>query len=309
MTRSPSALVTYSYATSEWQNAYKGITLDSHESRYFDCYCYWNGNYTNSLRAFFSGLLLADIEDDLKNPLTEIMTRINDNRRLVEYREDSEIEEISHDVLRSIDYKCGEVSLEKICELQLETHKLNVIFEATNASNNKGGILGEITFDPLEIRIYRSLDQTQEREKFTLAHELGHYLLPHSRYMAREYVEEVDFNVEKPRELGVKDIMRMEWQANHFASSLLLPQSQFIADFFSIVESLELTDRGFGILYLDEQPCNLHNFYHVINTLKTKYKVSMQVIKIRLKKMGLLKEMGDNQASYLSSKIIDNLAP
>lgn len=290
LTRSPSALVSFSHAANEWQTAYKGITDDSYESRYFDCYCYSEGDYTNSLRAFFSRVLLANVEEETKSRLEKITTRLNDSRSLVEYREDSEIEEISQGILTSANYEDGEVPLTDICESLSEKHNLKLIYEAANSSNKNGDILGEISFDPLEIRIYRSADHTQERERFTLAHELGHYLLIHSRYMSGEYVQEMDFELENPVELGVKDIMRMEWQANNFASSLLLPRSQFTADFFSVVESLELIDRGFGVLYLDEQACNLQNFFRVTDTLKRKYNVSREVVKIRLKKMGLLNE-------------------
>ena len=67
LTRSPSALVSFSHAASERQTAYKGITDDSYESRYFDCYCYSEGDYTNSLRAFFSRLLLANVEEEVKS--------------------------------------------------------------------------------------------------------------------------------------------------------------------------------------------------------------------------------------------------
>jgi Zn-dependent peptidase ImmA (M78 family) len=84
--------------------------------------------------------------------------------------------------------------------------------------------------------------------------------------------------------------MRLEWQANYFASCLLLPERPFINDFFSVVESLGLKDRGFGVLYLDEQLCNVQSFLSVTDKLRGKYKVSRAVIKLRLKKMGLLNE-------------------
>lgn len=179
----------------------------------------------------------------------------------------------------------------------IRKNKLKVVFEAANPINNKNSnVLGKITFDPLEIRIYRSMDHTKEREKFTLAHELGHYLLTHSRYMTGEYTEEVDLNVENPAEIGVKDIMRMEWQANYFASCLLLPTNPFVTDFFSVTDSFGLKDRGFGALYLDEQPCNLDSFYKITHMLKRKYQVSREVVKLRLKKLGLLNESEGRRA-------------
>ncbi len=41
---------------------------------------------------------------------------------------------------------------------------------------------------------------------------------------------------------------------------------------------------------LDEQKCNITNYYNITDNLKRKYKVSRSVVKIRLKKLGLLNE-------------------
>jgi Zn-dependent peptidase ImmA (M78 family) len=228
------------------------------------------------------------------------MNRPDDNRWLVKYRDDSKIEQISQGVLKSIGYEKGEVPLDRICKLLSEKNNLSVIYEATKVGNKKAErVLGKITFNPLEIKIYRSADHPKEREKFTLAHELAHHFLGHSRYMSGEYLDTEDLEVENPAELGVKDIMRMEWQANYFASSLLLPERQFIADFLSLTESLGLKDRGFGLLYLDEQACNVQSFFYVTGILKDTYKVSREVVKLRLKRMGFLTEPDNKRAVQL----------
>lgn len=41
---------------------------------------------------------------------------------------------------------------------------------------------------------------------------------------------------------------------------------------------------------LEEQKCNITNYYNITDNLKRKYKVSRSVVKIRLKKLGLLNE-------------------
>lgn len=123
-----------------------------------------------------------------------------------------------------------------------------------------------------------------------MAHELGHYFLKHSKYMRGEQIDETDLEVDEPRELGIKDLTRMEWQANYFASCLLLPQKQFVTDFFAATEAFGLRDRGFGPLYVDDQRCNVQAFFNVTGILKLKYRVSRQVVKLRLKKLGLLTE-------------------
>jgi len=285
--RSPSALVSLSFAETEWLTALKGLTTQSYQSRYFDCFCYAAAKYTNSLRAFFSNLILVQVEESLKSELAKMIVGVDDNRQLVTYREDSDIEDLTQTVLSKVNYKQGEVSLSTICDYLAETTHLKIIFEPIEKYD--GITLGKLSFNPLEIRIYRSI-HGHEREKFTLAHEIGHHFLKHSKYMRGEQIEEADLEVDEPRELGIKDLMRMEWQANYFASCLLLPTKQFAADFFAATGSYGLRDRGFGALFVDEQPCNIQSFFNVTGMLKLKYRVSRQVVKLRLKKLGLLIE-------------------
>jgi Zn-dependent peptidase ImmA (M78 family) len=295
--RSPSALVSLSFAETEWLTARKGLTTQSYQSRYFDCFCYAAERYTNSLRAFFSNLVLVNVEEPLKLELAKIIIGVDDNRQLVAYREDSDIEDLTQTVLTSVNYQAGEVSLSDVCLYLAETTQLKIIFEPIEKYD--GTILGKLSFSPLEIRIYRSNDG-HEREKFTLAHELGHYFLKHSKYMRGEQLDEADLEVDEPRELGIKDLMRMEWQANYFASCLLLPTKQFAADFFAATQSFGLRDHGFGALYVDEQPCNIQSFYNVTGMLKLKYRVSRQVVKLRLKKLGLLTEVSTTKRRSIS---------
>jgi len=217
----------------------------------------------------------------------KIVVGMDDSRQLVTYLEDSDIEDLSEAVLTRIEYTKGEVSLSTICDYLTEKSNLKVIFESIEEHN--GTILGKLSFRPLEIRIYRSGDG-HERERFTLAHELGHFFLKHSKYMSREQIEEADLDVDEPQELGIKDLMRMEWQANYFASCLLLPSKQFAEDFYVATETYGVRDRGFGALYVDDQPCNFQAFFNVTGMLKLKYRVSRQVVKLRLKKLGLLTE-------------------
>jgi Zn-dependent peptidase ImmA (M78 family) len=133
-------------------------------------------------------------------------------------------------------------------------------------------------------------NESAARQKFTLAHELGHLLLGHGKYMISEYCQESDFEPESTKTLGIKDIARMEWQANQFASCLLLPRDRFVHDFIQLRKRLDIKDRGFGLLYLDKQKCNMANFYSITDSLRSKYMVSRSVVKIRLKKLGLLNE-------------------
>jgi Zn-dependent peptidase ImmA (M78 family) len=290
LSRSPSSLISPSYAINELNNAYQGLNVESFKSVYYDCYCYIDEQYTNSLNLFISCLVKSRSEKSFNKSLARIENPTNSNSQIVKYRENLEIEAVCCTVLNSINYKEGEVPVNLICKW---LHKEKNLKLTINESSNSGvgeGVLGQITFDPLEIFIFSDSEDNEARQKFTLVHELGHYFLGHSKYMSGENCKENDIDVENPLDVGIKDIMRMEWQANYFASCLLLPIAPFVSDFLSLVAEFELSDKGFGVLYLDNQKCNLDSYYKITDELKRRYKVSRSVLRIRLKKLGLLNE-------------------
>jgi Zn-dependent peptidase ImmA (M78 family) len=297
LTRSPSAMVSSEYATNKWTQARKALTIDTYRSRFFDCHGYSSGNYTNSIKLFFLNLAHENDEKEFKRRLAPVINEINETRRIVPYVDNSKIEDDAENVLQQIDYTNGKVSLNALCLFLSDKRGLNVQFVVADAEETRNyKIFGKIRFSPLQITVFQNDQLTEERERFTLAHELGHLIMDHSKYMAGEYCEARDFEFENPADLGLKDIMRMEWQANHFASCLLLPKNPFLTDFFSIVEDIKLKNRGFGVIYLDNQKINIANYRRVTSALMKKYKVSRTVVKIRLKKFGLLHDALDRKA-------------
>lgn len=86
------------------------------------------------------------------------------------------------------------------------------------------------------------------------------------------------------------NVARMEFQANYLAASLLLPKQNIVADFRSLVRDLDLPNRGFGSLYVDDQACNLQSFEAVVGHFARRYGVSRTAATIRLQSLGLLKD-------------------
>lgn len=149
-------------------------------------------------------------------------------------------------------------------------------------------VLGRIQFDPLVIDVYAYDIPNAGRSRFTLAHELAHHLLGHGKYLVRESCDESDFMLKHRTVVDGSDIARMEFQANYFASSLLLPRIHIIEDFRRLAHELNIVDKGYGHLYVDEQFCNVQNYEIVTSHLMGKYSVSRTVAKIRLEALGLL---------------------
>jgi len=285
LTRSPSSLVSTNEKINEWYVAQRGIVDQSFESQYFDFYCYSNEEYTNSLRSFFRDLSVKNTDKEGIKSLPKIRRIARGNKSKVPFLPKTEISNLAESIHKKIGYQSGSVSLRSVSEFLEKEHKLLISYQSF-----ENDILGKLSFNPLQIIINTEGHDHFERERFTLSHEIGHFILGHEKFMKGERCFEIDLDIDKKPELAIKDIMKMEYQANYFASCLLLPQDKFVYDFLALVEQLGLSKRGYGVLYLDEQPCNLDSYYKITDTLMNKYSVSRTVVKIRLKNLGLLTE-------------------
>lgn len=284
--RSPSAITR---SMPDWVDIYTGLVTDSHQSRYFDFYCYSGGAHAYSLYTFIRNLV--DDSAEAESVLTPISRLANFQAPLVQYVSAQQIESMSQSALTAIGYSRGSVSLDAVCQWQTLEAGLTVTTGVVPTEKNlTNGTLGRIKFDPLEITIFHHAEQYRGRQRFTLAHELAHHLLGHSKYMAAEVCEEKDFERDGPPDIGIEDVQRMEWQANRFASCLLLPRESFLTDFFVLAHEYGLEDRGHGLLFVDEQPCNQRIFFSVTDSLRLKYDVSRSAVEIRLKDFGLLND-------------------
>lgn len=106
--------------------------------------------------------------------------------------------------------------------------------------------------------------------------------------MTGEFCEESDLVTQTNQAVLASDVRRMEWQANYFASCFLMPRQNIYIDARDLLQGLQLKDRGFGALYVDNQSCNLKNYVLVTGVLMNKYVVSRTAITHRLEELGLL---------------------
>lgn len=160
-------------------------------------------------------------------------------------------------------------------------------------TRDKRKILGGFRISDRRISIDGSLEPDSPRWRFTLAHEIGHLVfhrtlkLVESRVVGR--TTEID---DTERELG--DILQpteprdwIEWQANKFASSLLMPRRPFRSGTRSAMCEAGI-DRRSERIYLDEQRCNLSAFRAVVSHLTEKFCTSRTATEIRLKELDLV---------------------
>ena len=264
-----------------------GLSQQNFQPQVFDLYLQSPTRETNSLWDFFEDLVI----DSGLTP-NEVRKIVNPRSRLsnlVPFLEKVALEEQGAEVLAALKYSGGEVSLEDLCAMESKRTGLLVKFEvAYPISGGDTGALGRILFEPLTIELFAQVTPHRGRERFTLAHELAHHLLSHGRFMVREYCEDNDFALRRGGAIDGTDISRMEFQANYLAAAVLMPRSHFLEDFQRLVRSLDISNRGFGALYVDAQPCNLRNYDVVTSELMQRYGVSRTAAKIRLESMGLL---------------------
>lgn len=270
-----------------------GLSQQEFQSLAFDLYLQSPTRETNSLWDFFedivagSGLAPLQIRK-ISNPRSKIANQ-------VPFYEKDDLESRGAEILAELGYSGGLVALDALCEREAKRSGLTVNFQVPNPSGPAlNPALGRIQFEPLVIDVYAQESENPGRDRFTLAHELAHHLLGHGKYLVRESCDDSDFALQRRALVDGSDVARMEFQANFLAASLLLPRAHVIEDFSRALRSLDLVNKGFGHLYVDDQPCNLQNYEIVTGHLMRKYGVSRTAAKVRLEVMGLLRDARRN---------------
>jgi Zn-dependent peptidase ImmA (M78 family) len=181
-----------------------------------------------------------------------------------------------------IDYDGGEVDVERLCSasnLELSYSKQVV----QDADGNT--ILGSANFVKKLIEINQH--GNRNRERFTVAHEIGHFLMGHDQYLRSESIVEQDLFADIDTE-DTFNYERLEYQANLFASELLLPDKQLRLALEALRLDLKVYDKGFGYIFVDDQPCNYIPYNQIMSGLSDHFGVSKRAIEIRLRRANLV---------------------
>ncbi len=164
------------------------------------------------------------------------MLMVSDSKRKslqrLPYRSRTDIERMTWSTLSDANYSADAVPIEVICGNLRETHGLVVDRQAVRPRELHADLLGRIFFDPPRITTFRGSGGDYRRERFTLAHEIGHLLLGHGDFLTHDSVDQTDGLDGVATSTGSMLIDRMEWQANHFAACLLMPKAVFESTFF-----------------------------------------------------------------------------
>lgn len=289
--RAVTGLVTYEEIEKSEASIYEGLITDNYTSNQIDFLSYTCDKYSYSAQQFFETFIRDEIKNIGKENAERMICEPDHKPSFVPFIKKEFIENLSLELLKNIKYKYGVVPIDAICEYVKSNNNINIIFDNSLGFDELGfEILGKIIFEPTTILISKKANENKHREKFTIAHEIGHYILNHFQFMTEEYYAENDFENYDYNFIKVADIKRIEWQANYFASNLLLPKDNIKYEFFKILEEEDIKDKGYGALFVDRQECNINQYYKVTNKLRDKFQVSRKAISLRLKELELLND-------------------
>jgi hypothetical protein len=131
LTRSPSGMALSNSAIADRSNAHQGLHSQDHISRYFDCYCFIDEIYTNSLNQFVSRLVKSDLDCKTAEFLVTIERGLQASSHLVPYKENHEIDLLCRAVLQDVGYDGGIVPLNILCESLSTKHGLMVQYNSS----------------------------------------------------------------------------------------------------------------------------------------------------------------------------------
>ena len=146
--------------------------------------------------------------------------------------------------------------------------------------------LGYCNFKDNSIAISSELEFDTPRWRFTLAHEIGHYLL-HKDLYNKYNISIINDDSHTLSDLSNALTKRLEIQANKFASLLLLPREAFAIKYTCLHYEL-FQGRKFPFLHVDKQQCNQRDYNYIVGSISNSFCVSKEVIKNRLLKMEVL---------------------
>ncbi len=174
-------------------------------------------------------------------------------------------------------------------ELDLRFDDLCKLFRRTN-------VLGAIWIKDKRIKIDESLEPFANplclgRYRFTLSHELGHWCLHRDFLLARSAQLSLFDATNEPSVIcRAGDTAPEEWQANTFASYLLMPEQMIFDAWEELHGNFSPVFTKGGANFINGNQFNSGvSTTGVARKMAEKFEVSVQAMEIRLKSLNLLK--------------------
>ena len=156
-------------------------------------------------------------------------------------------------------------------------------------------LLGRIDLRSQTVTINEYGCENYERTRFTMAHELGHYVIhiPLINDMGIDSFDETVDTMDNAISMGEEDKMWLERHANYYASCFLMPR-QLVITLYDILYDHFITKKSgdpLGPLYYNEkQRETWDNYNDIVGGMAKIMNVSVTAMKLRLVRLKLLIE-------------------
>jgi Zn-dependent peptidase ImmA (M78 family) len=152
-------------------------------------------------------------------------------------------------------------------------------------------ILGKISFHKKTLYLDVSLENERKAAfRFTAAHEIGHWIL--HRYNYKNWKLESDDSLQDDESTLCRLENRtqrdwLEFQANVFAASLVMPREVFITALKQVQCEIGIS-KNFGRIYLSSAPSSHRDYDEIIARLSQVFQVSKKSVGVRTKTLRLV---------------------
>ncbi|MDB6031219.1 MAG: hypothetical protein JWM16_1557 [Verrucomicrobiales bacterium] len=218
----------------------------------------------------------------------------------IPYLKKAELEDVAHEVLAK---HCPSVFekpsftpvLDIIGGLMATTPLKHAIEEL--GYNGKAKILGKVSFHLKSL--FLDIALTHERKiqfRFTAAHEIGHWILHRYNYknwrlegkkVNADHLEDDEDSLCRLEEKSPLDWL--EWQANVFASALVMPKEPFIYALVKNQKTLGI-DKNLGLVFVSNNQKSNLDYQNILTSLSSLFDVSKQSVRVRLHALGMLQD-------------------
>lgn len=152
-------------------------------------------------------------------------------------------------------------------------------------------ILGKVSFHKKTLYLDVSLkDEREPAFRFTAAHEIGHWIL--HRYNYKNWKLETGDSLQDDQSTLCRlehrtDSDWLEFQANVFAASLIMPREMFVVALKQIQQKIGI-NKNVGRVYLSNAPSSHRDYEKTVNEISQVFHVSKKSVCVRMKTLHLI---------------------
>jgi|JI10StandDraft_1071094.scaffolds.fasta_scaffold164628_2 Zn-dependent peptidase ImmA (M78 family) len=268
----------------------------------YDVVLYKNDRKSNSnsikIKNPFQGMSdeTIEINDKVETFFSELF--LPEDRKIIglKHYSKNDLEKITENIIRKFDQnifkECKPLEINKFINFLMDEYKVKTTFLPILEKENNLQLLGYYDNKNKNIFVDESIQEIGKKN-FVYFHEVGHSILHTDLKISQQVYNnfsdsEFNFALDKYELTNVKNWI--EWQANQFAASILMPKEN-VKIFLNYIQKEKLKIlRNVGKIFLDDQPVNIEDYKTTIDLLAKYFKVSKSAMEYRLNALELIND-------------------